>query len=69
LAQMLSTARQCAERMLDQGHFKVKVKVVGQTNYRVRSLSFEPLVRCANNSAQMSKISQCAVRMFAQGWV
>jgi len=34
----------CAVRMFDQGRFKVKVIVKGQTHYRVRFTSLEPLV-------------------------
>jgi len=36
--------------------------------FRVRSISFEPLVGFTNNFAQMSKMMrQCAVLMFDQG--
>jgi len=62
--------RRCAQRIFDKVHFKVKVIVLGQTHYRVRSMSFEPLVGFTSNSAQMSsKICRCAVRMFDQGRV
>ena len=47
LAQMWSTMRCCAEHMFDQGHFKVKV--LGQTPYCLRSISFEPLVGFTKN--------------------
>ena len=62
---MLSTRRRCAERMFDQGDFKVNVIVKGQTHYHVRSTSFEPLVAFTNNLAQMSSMmGQCALHMF-----
>jgi len=38
------------------------------TVFRVRSISFEPLVGLTNNTAQMSSMmSSCAVRMFDYG--
>jgi len=53
---------------VDQVHIKIMVIVQGQTIYRVRSISFEPLVEFTNNSAQMSSIiSRRAVHMFDQG--
>jgi len=40
------------------------------TVFRVRSISFEPLVGFTNNFAQMSNmIGRCAVPMFDQDWV
>jgi len=37
--------------------------------FRVRSISFEPLVELTNNFAQMSAmLRQCAVPMFDQEW-
>jgi len=39
------------------------------TVFRVRFISFEPLVGLTNNFAQMSAIlRRCAVPMFDQGW-
>ena len=40
------------------------------SHFRVRSISFEPLVGFTNNFAQMlSMMSRCAVPMFDQGCV
>jgi len=40
------------------------------SHFRVRSISFEPLVGFTNNFAQMSSMMRrCAVFMFDQGWV
>jgi len=56
-------------RMFDQAWFKVKAIIQRcMTVYRVRSISFEPLVGFSNNSAQMScMMSRCAVPLFDQG--
>jgi len=40
------------------------------SHFRVRSISFEPLVGFTNNFAQMSRMMRrYAVHMFDQGWV
>ena len=42
---------------------QIKARFQGQTHYRVRSTSFEPLMGFTNNCAQMSSMmSLCAVR-------
>jgi len=68
---MSSMMRRCAVRMSYQGRFKVKVIVHVKrciTAFRFRSISFEPVMECCNNSAQMSSMMRrCAVRMFHQG--
>ena len=39
------------------------------SRFRVRSISFEPLVGFTNNFAQMSSMMRrCAMLMFDQGW-
>ena len=67
-AQMSSMMRQCAVPMFDQGRLtsmsqsKIKHCV---TVFRVRSISFEPLVGFTNTFAQKSSMLRlCAVPMF-----
>jgi len=70
-AQMPSMMRGFAVPMFHLGRSrsrsKFKVKQC-MPLFRVRSISFEPLLGFSNNSAQMSSMMrQCAVRLFHQG--
>jgi len=70
-AHMSCMMRRCAVPMFDQGRsrsrsqFKIKYCM---TVFRVRIISFEPLVGFTNNFAQMSSmVRRCAMPMFDQG--
>jgi len=58
--------RLCLTKVGSRSKSQFKIKHC-MTVFRVRSLSFEPLVGFTNNFAQMTSMRRCAASMFDQG--